>query len=105
MIDYNVEFTKGVLFIRLFGSINKFNEIEIENDIIDIIKSGGIRYLVFNLENVEIEEEIELFEKCESIVNDNDGKMLICGNYNGNYIENFDFVDDELSVYKEFSIC
>ena len=105
MIDYNVEFTKGVLFIRLFGSINKFNEIEIENDIIDIIKSGGIRYLVFNLENVEIEEEIELFEKCENIVNDNDGKMLICGNYNGNYIEDFDFVDDELSVYKEFSIC
>lgn len=105
MIDYNVEFTKGVLFIRLFGSINKFNEIEIENDIIDIIKSGGIRHLVFNLENVEIEEEIELFEKCESIVNDSDGKMLICGNYNGNYIENFDFVDDELSVYKEFSIC
>ena len=105
MIDYNVEFAKGVLFIRLFGVLNKFNEIEIENDIIDIIKSGGIRYLVFNLEDLELEEEVDLFKNCENIVKDNNGRMLICGNYNGNYINNFSLVDDELSAYKEFSIC
>ena len=105
MIDYNVEFAKGVLFIRLFGVLNKFNEIEIENDIIDIIKSGGIRYLVFNLEDLELEEEVDLFKNCENIVKDNNGRMLICGNYNGNYIDNFSLVDDELSAYKEFSIC
>ena len=97
MIDFNIEFTKGVLFIRLFGSINKFNEIEIKNDIIDVIKSGGIRYLVFNLEDLEIEEEVDLFNECENIIKDNDGQMLICGNYN--------YVEDELSAYKEFSIC
>lgn len=105
MIDYNIEFTKGVLFIRLFGSLNRFNEIEIENDIIDVIKTGGIRYLVFNLEDLELEEEVELFKKCEKIVKENDGRMLICGNYNGNYVDNFSLVDDELSAYKEFSIC
>lgn len=105
MIDYNIEFTKGVLFIRLFGSINKFNEIDIKNDIIDVIKSGGIRYLVFNLEDSEIEDEIDLFNECEKIVKENDGQMLICGNYNGKYIDKFNYVDDELSAYKEFSIC
>ncbi|MBQ9023755.1 MAG: hypothetical protein IJ105_00870 [Bacilli bacterium] len=105
MIDFNIEFTKGVLFIRLFGSINKFNEIEIKNDIIDVIKSGGIRYLVFNLEDLEIEEEVDLFNECENIIKDNDGQMLICGNYNGNYIDRFNYVEDELSAYKEFSIC
>ena len=105
MIDYNIEFTKGVLFIRLFGSLNRFNEIEIENDIIDVIKTGGIRYLVFNLEDLELEEEVELFKKCEKIVKENDGRMLICGNYNGNYVDNFSLVDDELSAYREFSIC
>ena len=105
MISYNIEFTKGVLFIRLFGIINSFNEIEIENDILDIIKSGGIRYLVFNLEDLEIEEEVELFNECEKIIKNNDGQMLICGNYNGNYIDKFNYVDDELSAYKEFSIC
>ena len=77
MIDYNVEFTKGILFIRLFGIINRFNEIEIENDILDIIKTGGIRYLVFNLEDLEIEEEIDLFKKCEDIVINNDGRIEI----------------------------
>ena len=67
MIDFNIEFTKGVLFIRLFGSINKFNEIEIKNDIIDVIKSGGIRYLVFNLEDLEIELKITM-DKCLYVV-------------------------------------
>ena len=105
MIDYNVEFTKGVLFIRLFGILNKFNEIEIENDIVDIIKSGGIRYLVFNLEELEIEEDVEIFKTCEKLVKENNGRMLICGNYNGNYIDDFICVDDELSAYKEFCIC
>lgn len=105
MLDYNVEFTKGVLFIRLFGIINRFNEIEIENDLYEIIKDGGIRYLVFNIEELEIAEEVSLFSTCEKKVKENDGKMLICGNYNGNYIDNFDFVDDELSAYKEFSAC
>ena len=100
MIDYNVEFTKGILFIRLFGSINRFNEIEIENDILDIVNTGGIRYLVFNLEDLEIEEEIDLFKKCEDIVVNNDGRMIICGNYNGNYIEKFNCVDDELAAIK-----
>ena len=105
MIDYNIEFTKGVLFVRLFGVLNRFNEIEIENDIIDVIKSGGIKYLVFNLEDLELLEEIDIFKKCENIVSKNNGKMLICGSYNGNYIDNFSLVDDELSAYKEFSIC
>ena len=41
----------------------------------------------------------------ENIVSKNNGKMLICGSYNGNYIDNFSLVDDELSAYKEFSIC
>ena len=31
--------------------------------------------------------------------------MLLCGNYNGNYITNFDCVDNELSALKEFSLC
>lgn len=105
MIDYNVEFAKGVLFIRLLGVLNRFNEIEIKGDIIDIIKSGGIRYLVFNLEDLELEEDVDLFKECESKVKDNNGRMLICGNYNGNYVDNFFLVDDELSAYKEFSIC
>ena len=105
MINYNVEFTKGVLFVRLYGIINRFNEIEIENDLYDIIKEGGIRYLVFNLENLELEEEINLFSNCEEIIKNNDGRMLICGNYNGNYIDNFYCVDDELCALKELCTC
>ena len=104
-IDYNIEFTKGVLFVRLYGIIDNKNEKNIENDLYEIIKDGAIKYLVINVENLEITEDINLFTICEEIINKNNGKMLICGNYNGNYINKIDCVDDELSALKEFSLC
>lgn len=103
MIDYNIEFTKGVLFVRLCGLLNNKNYIEIENELFDIINEGGIRYLVFNNENLDLEDDVPLFKNCEKIVRKNDGKMLICGNEM--YINNFNYVDDELSALKRFQIC
>ena len=105
MIDYNIEFTKGVLFVRLFGSLNNNNEKQLKDGIYEIIKEGGIRYLVFNIEDLDSLEDSNLFYDCENIVKSNDGKMLICGNYNELYIDDFDYVDDELSALKEFCIC
>ena len=105
MIDYNIEFTKGILFVRLIGILNKKNESNIENDIYEIIKDGGIRHLVFNLEDLEVEDEVNLFINCENIIKSNNGKMIICGSYNGNYINNFNYVDDELCAIRELSIC
>lgn len=105
MIDYNIEFTKGILFVRFFGKLNKSNKEKIENDLFEIIKDGGIRYLVLNIEELEIEDDNDLFKNCEEILKENDGKMLICGSYNGNYIDSFNYVDDELAAIKEFSLC
>lgn len=104
-IDYNIEFTKGVLFVRLYGNIDRENEKYIQNDLYEIIKDGAIKYLVLNIENLEIKEDINLFTKCEEIINKNNGRMLICGNYNGNFINKLSCVDDELSALKEFSLC
>ena len=104
MIDYNVEFTKGVLFVRLFGMLNKFNEKHIESDLYEIIKDGGIRYLVFNIENLSIIENSNLFKTCETLINKNDGKMLLCGK-NNFYTKDYTFTEDELSALKEFSVC
>ena len=105
MIDYNIEFTKGILFVRFFGILNSSNKENIENDLIEIIKDGGIKYLVFNVEELEIEDDNDLFKNCENILKENDGKMLICGSYNGNFIKDFNYVDDELAAIKEFSLC
>ena len=105
MIDYNIEFTKGILFVRLFGNLNKNNDKDLKNGIYEIIKEGGIKYLVFNIEELDSLDGTNLFNECERIIKENDGKMLICGNYNDLYIDNFEYVDDELSALKEFSLC
>ena len=42
MIDYNIEFTKGVLFIRLFGVLNYLNQKDVESDLIEVIKEGSL---------------------------------------------------------------
>lgn len=104
MIDYNIEFTKGVLFIRLYGVLNYLNQKDVESDLIEVIKEGGIKNLVFNIEDLEVEEGVTLFSICEDIVRSNDGRMLICGN-NEICLNNYEIVDDELSAFKVFSVC
>lgn len=104
MIDYNIEFTKGVLFIRLFGILNRINQKNIEFDLLEVIREGGIRYLVFNIEDLEIDDNVTLFSDCEKVIKDNDGRMLLCGN-SEICINDFEIVDDELSALKAFSVC
>lgn len=100
-MDYNIEFTKGILFIRLFGVLDNNSIKDVKEDIIDVIKEGGIRNLVINIEDLDIKEETDFFSTCDNIINDNKGKMLICGSY----LEKYKYVDDELTALKEFSKC
>lgn len=103
MIDYNIEFTKGILFIRLCGILNSINEKDILYDLIEIIKEGGIRYLVINVVDLDIEDDVTLFDKCNEIIKNNDGKMLICGKEI--YVDNFEYTSDELSAIKLLGTC
>ena len=86
MLDINIEFSKGVLFVRLSGNINKENVSNIEDNVISVLKKSGIKYLVFNLSDLYFLESIDLFEKCNKVVEENNGKMIICGNDNLNYL-------------------
>ena len=107
MLDVNVEFSKGVLFIRLSGNINSVNSINIKSNITNIIKEGGIKYLLFNIDNLKIKEKIDLFEKCNELIKINNGKMIICGiNDNFNIVNDMHILDycenatDELSALR-----
>ncbi len=105
MLDINVEFTKGVLFIRLEGILDDSNICNIQDTITKILKEGGIRYLVFNVHNLKINCEENLFEKCEQIIKLNDGKMLICGMENNTNFNNYKCVNDELTALRVLSVC
>lgn len=105
MLDINIEFTKGVLFVRLEGILNDSNVDNIKNTIMKILSEGGIRYLVFNVHNLKIEGDSSLFNKCEEVIKINDGRMLICGLENEIALGNYNHVDNELAALRAFSVC
>lgn len=86
MLDVNIEFSKGILFVRLSGTISNNNATNIKYNIKSILEKSGIRYLVFNLSELNLLDDISLFEDCNNIINKNKGKMIICGKDNLNYL-------------------
>ena len=50
MLRINVEFRKGVLFVRLEGKIENDDYLKSINNLIDSI---GIKYIVLNIENIK----------------------------------------------------
>jgi len=111
LLDINIEYVNGILFIRLDGKINLTNSVNICNNIIDIIRQGGIKYVVFNLVNLFIEERVTLFDECNKIIKENNGLMMICGlDKSIDKIISSDYeycekVEDELTVLRRFSVC
>ena len=52
-----MEFRKGVLFVRLYGSLNNDTTDIFENEVKEVIIKSGIRYVVLNVSNLsEIKE-------------------------------------------------
>lgn len=100
MLDINIEFSRGVLFVRLSGTISKENVKNIEDNIVSILQKSGIRYLVFNLADLYFLESTNLFDKCNRAVENNNGKMIICGNDNLNYIR----AKNELSALRMINV-
>ena len=102
MVDLNIEFTRGVLFVRLAGILNEVSSMDVEEKVFEIIKDGGIRFVVFNVKNLEISDSVKLFDKCQKLLEENDGRMIICGDEMSAY--DLEYVSDELSALKLLSI-
>lgn len=50
MLKINLEFRKGVLFVRLNGSLNDKDSLDNINSLINEI---GFKYIVFNVDNLD----------------------------------------------------
>ena len=81
MLETNLEFRKGILFVRLKGKLIKDTVGDLREEVTKKILKSGIRNVVFNVEELE---EIDLkginnllynYEIC----NKNNGKSLLCG--------------------------
>ena len=111
MLDVNFEFVRGILFVRLEGKINHDSTSSVKNSLTEIIKKGGIKYLVFNVSNAVLEERVSLFDDCNEQIKNNGGKMYMCGlnskleNIISNNIDNVTNTIDEISVLRMISVC
>jgi len=80
MLEINMEFRKGILFIRLSGQLNEKTVEKLEKEVTDLVEENGIRNLVFNLEEVTnidikgINALLQNYKLCKK----NDGKTLVC---------------------------
>lgn len=81
MLNINLEFHKGILFIRLDGILDKNTVDKLEDEVTNLIKENGIRNTVFNISNLNfidydgINGLLNNYEICKL----NNGKSLVCG--------------------------
>ena len=75
-----MEFKKGILFIRLFGILNKRTYYKFEEEILPILLCQNIKYVVFNLDEVTYVDKYGLSSllKANDIINKYNGKSSLC---------------------------
>lgn len=84
MLEIILEYRKGILFARLFGSLNKNTSLTFKTKLTSLVIENNIRHVVLNLEGVEeidlkgIHQIYYLYELCNS----NKGKLLLCNSLN-----------------------
>ena len=104
MLNINMEYRSGVLFVRLEGSLNKLTKDKLTNLLIPKIKKYGIKNLVYNLDLLTSIDEIgykTLLMGYDEIIN-NSGDVLIVNNrFN---LKFFKEVNNELSALKILKI-
>ena len=98
MLNINMEYNSGILFVRLIGSLNKLTLNKINNTIIPIIKDNGIKNLVYNFDRLKSIDEYgfkSLLNSYYEVLN-NSGKVLVVNNRFK--LKFFKEVDNELSA-------
>ena len=53
LLDINIEFFKGILFIRLNGVLNKNTVSKLKEEVNNLVEENGIRNTVFNVSGLD----------------------------------------------------
>lgn len=80
MLKIDMEFKRGILFIRLDGSLNKMSKQKFENDVIPVVLKYGLKYVVVNLDKVNTidNEGVNSLMELSEIVSKTNGKTTLC---------------------------
>lgn len=107
MLEIDMRFKQGILFVRLKGILNGDTCSKLEESLSSLIEDNGIKYVLFNLSKLEYIDKygINIIIKNYIKISSNDGKFIICGidkmfNYNTNIIDNLYQIRDEEKVFE-----
>lgn len=91
MLEINLEFVRGMLFVRLEGVLDNNTYTKLSDCLDNMIHEKGIKYFVVNLENLDSIDENGLqtiIDRYFDVVL-HDGKLVICG-YNDQFKTNLE---------------
>ena len=67
MLGINMEFRKGILFVRLKGVLDRYTLQNFKNEVSDLIKTKGIKYLVMNLNHLDYIDDVGMKQLLKTI--------------------------------------
>lgn len=84
MLKINMEYRRGILFLRLRGNLNTNTVPKFEEYTLPILKNYGIKYVVYNLNELKYIDKsgIDSINKSKQLVANNKGKVLLVNNRN-----------------------
>ena len=81
MLKIDVEYKRGILFVRLNGGLNKATIGNLQDILERSIKNAGIKYIMINCEklwSIDDSSISAINKQCLELLK-NDGKLFFCG--------------------------
>ncbi len=80
MFQMDLEYNKGILFVRLKGNLTKKKTYEINNYLVPVLLKHKIKYLVFNLYELDSIDEsgVNALLNTKCAIRTNKGKIYAC---------------------------
>ena len=105
MLKINMEFRKGILFVRLKGNLTKYTYECLEKYLLPVIDKNGIKYLVYNLEGVTLMDNYgkTALKKGIEAACINQGEGALC-NAKNTLRDEFKVFDNELTALTKLQI-
>lgn len=81
MLTINMNFIKGILFVRLKGILDGDTSIMLNNKLYNMVTENGVKYILLNLDDVTYVDKygVDVIIKNYIEVNQNKGKFIIVG--------------------------
>lgn len=96
MLKINLEYKKGILFIRLKGNLNQTTAPRFREYALPIINDYKIKYMIYNLNNLKNLDDVgkEVIKESSNCIKKNKGQVLVISNKDNTL--NLDNISNEL---------